>query len=211
MSKVLILGASGRIARWVVDGLGADNDVRQTLLVRDPARLHDIPANANVVQGDVRDTAALRAVVAGHDLVYANLTGNDMGEQAESIIDAMQTEGVRRLIFVLSLGIYDEVPGAFGTWNKQTIGAYLDTFREAADAIEASNLVYTLVRPAWLDDRDEIDYELTQKGEPFTGTVVSRKSVADLILRVVREPQLHAGENLGVSKPNSDADRPYFM
>lgn len=209
--NVLILGANGRIARWVVDDLAADAGVRQTLLARDPAKLDFVPENATAVQGDVLDTEKLTATVAGHEIVYANLTGDDMGEQAKSLIAAMDAAGTKRLIFILSLGIYDEVAGAFGDWNRRTIGPFLGTFREAADAIEASDLEYTLVRPAWLDDRDEIDYELTQKGEPFKGTVVSRKSVADLVARIIRDPQMHRGENVGVSRPNSDAAKPYFM
>jgi uncharacterized protein YbjT (DUF2867 family) len=88
---------------------------------------------------------------------------------------------VKRLIFVASLGIYDEVPGKFGAWNHRQIGAYLPPFRRAADAIEASGLEYSILRPAWLTDKDEVDYETTERDEPFKGTEVSRKSVADLI------------------------------
>lgn len=211
MTNVLILGAGGQIARWVVDGAAGDPSITQTLLVRDPARLRSRPAGARVVTGDVRDTEALSATMAGQDLVYANLTGDDMGEQARSVIAAMHASGVKRLIFVLALGIYDEVPGAFGAWNRQAIGSALVTFREAADAIEASDLAYTLVRPAWLDDADEVDYELTEKGEPFKGTVVSRKSVADLILTIILDPTLHVGSSLGIDKPGSEGDRPSFM
>ena len=127
------------------------------------------------------------------------------------MIAAMQAEGVQRLVFVLALGIYDEVPGQFGEWNNATIGEDLKPFRRAADAIEASGLAYTIVRPAWLTDEDEVDYELTDKGQPFRGTVVSRKSVADVILQVIAKPELHIGGNLGVNKPGTDADKPYFM
>jgi len=211
MTNVLILGAGGQIARWVVEGLAGDPAITQTLLVRDPARLRSHPAGAGVVTGDVLDTEALAATMDGQDIVYANLTGDDMGEQARSVIAAMGVAGVQRLIFVLALGVYDEVPGAFGEWNRQTIGSALVTFREAADAIEASDLQYTLVRPAWLDDQDEVDYELTEKGEPFRGTVVSRKSVADLILAIIRDPSLHIGSSLGIDKPGSDGDRPSFL
>lgn len=56
-----------------------------------------------------------------------------------------------------------------------------------------------------------MDYELTARSEPFKGTVVSRKSVADLILKVIASPGLHVGENLGMNKPDSDGDKPYFM
>lgn len=52
------------------------------------------------------------------------------------MIAAMKACDVKRLIFVLSLGIYDEVPGKFGEWNNAVIGEPLKPFRRAADAIE---------------------------------------------------------------------------
>jgi uncharacterized protein YbjT (DUF2867 family) len=212
MRNLLILGANGQIARWVIKALADDPAVRQTLLVRDAKKLAgDEPANARVVIGNVLDKKLLKSAVAGQDLVYANLTGVDLDKQAQAVIAAMQASGVKRLVFVLSLGIYDEVPGKFGDWNRALIGEDLKPFRRAADAIEASGLDYTLLRPAWLTDEDEVDYELTSRSESFKGTVVSRKSVADLITRIVVDPALHVGENLGVDKPGSDGDKPYFM
>ena len=49
--------------------------------------------------------------------------------------------------------------------------------------IEDSDLDYTIIRPEWLNDRQEVDYGTTQKGEPFKNpsATVSRKSVADLV------------------------------
>ncbi|AXF22856.1 NAD-dependent dehydratase [Burkholderia pyrrocinia] len=211
MKHVLIIGANGQIARWVIDTLAADRNVSQTLLVRTPKKLGDTPSNAKVVIGNVLDRTLLLNAVQGQDIVYANLTGEDLDAQAKIVIAAMQAAGDRRLVFVLSLGIYDEVPGKFGDWNNAIIGEDLKPFRRAADAIEASDLQYTILRPAWLMDEVEIDYELTSRNEPFKGTVVSRKSVADLIARIIAEPELHVGENLGVNKLNSDGDKPYFM
>src|ERR1700749_19743 len=40
-----------------------------------------------------------------------NLMGGDIDDQARAIVDAMSAAKVKRLIFVASLGIYDEVPG----------------------------------------------------------------------------------------------------
>jgi uncharacterized protein YbjT (DUF2867 family) len=59
----------------------------------------------------------------------------------------------------------------------------LDPYRKAANIIESSKLDYTIVRPAWLNNRNEIDHATTQKGEPFknASAQVSRKSVADLV------------------------------
>jgi uncharacterized protein YbjT (DUF2867 family) len=212
MSNVLILGANGQIARWVAKSLVGDRNIIQTLLLRDPKKLtgHE-PENAKVIIGSVLDKKLLKDTVAGQDIVYANLSGADVDKQARAVIAAMQAVGVKRLIFVLALGIYGEVPGKFGEWNRALIGEDLKPYRRAADAIEASGLQYTIVRPAWLTDEDEVDYELTTRDESFKGTVVSRRSVGDLIARIIESPDLHIGANLGLNKPNTDGDKPYFM
>ncbi|AEX23986.1 SDR family oxidoreductase [Vibrio sp. EJY3] len=212
MSNVLVLGASGQIAQWVVKSLTNQPEINQTLFLRNPKKLAEFdPAQAQIVVGNVLDRELLKSSMSGQDIVYANLIGDDLDKQAEAVIDAMQETGVKRLIFVLSLGIYDEIPGEFGEWNDNIIGEPLKYYRRAADAIEASGLDYTILRPAWLMDEDEVDYEITEKGQPFKGTVVSRKSVGDLIAKVIVNPDLHIGANLGVNKPNTDADKPYFM
>ncbi|KLV08011.1 NAD-dependent dehydratase [Photobacterium ganghwense] len=212
MSNVLVLGASGQIAQWVVKSLNEQTTLNQTLLLRNPQKLVDIAsAKAKVVVGDVLDRALLKSAMDGQDIVYANLAGDDLYAQTAAVIDAMQETGVKRLIFVLSLGIYDEIPGKFGEWNDAIIGESLKYYRRAADAIEASGLDYTILRPALLTDEDEVDYEITAKNEAFKGTVVSRKSVGDLITQVILNPATYVGANLGVNKPNTDGDQPYFM
>lgn len=212
MKNLLILGATGQIAQWVARGLGQSDDVQQTLLLRNPKKLSGVePSNAKVIIGNVLDKRLLQQAMVGQDIVYANLSGEDLEVQARSVIAGMQACGIKRLIFVLSLGIYDEIPGKFGQWNNEIIGEPLKYYRRAADAIEASGLDFTILRPAWLTDEDEIDYETTSRDEPFKGTVVSRRSVGDLIVRIIKEPAQHIRANLGVSKPGSDAEKPYFM
>ena len=206
MSKVLVLGASGQIASWAI-GMLAAHGHSLTLFARDRSRIADIPIGATVVEGDVADRDLLAEAVRGQDVVYANLAGA-LDEQAKVIVDVMQAEGVRRLVFVTALGIYGEVPGEFGRWNRETIGAStLDTYAAASDAVEASQLDYTVLRPAWLSDADEISYEVTGRDEPFKGTTVSRKSVAALVTEIVDAPGTHVRENLGVNKPGTDGTR----
>jgi hypothetical protein len=48
---------------------------------------------------------------------------------------------------------------------------------------------------------NEIDYETTQKGEPFKGHEVSRKSVAALVVKLATSPELEVRRSLGVNKP----------
>jgi uncharacterized protein YbjT (DUF2867 family) len=212
MKKVLVLGAGGQIARWVIEMLAGSEDVQLTLYLRHRRKLHGkIPRNAKVVEGDVLNRKTLDPAVEGQDVVYANLTGDDLEQQAESIVASMEAAGVKRLIFIASLGIYDEVPGTFGAWNQRYIGPYLPPFRKAADLIEASGLDYTILRPAWLTENDEISYETTKKDEPFKGTEVSRKSVAALVTECIHNAKHFSHINLGVNKPGTDGDKPAFM
>ena len=211
MTKILILGASGQIARHVVDMLAGRSDADMTLFLRNAKRLgRDVPANARVIEGDVLDAAKLTEAVAGQDVVYANLAG-DVDAQAEAIIAAMQASSVRKLIFVTTLGIYDEVPGKFGEWNNREIGEYFPPYRKAADLIEASGLDYAVLRPAWLTDADEIDFETTERNEPFKGTEVARKSVAAVVVQLIEAPGALGNRNIGINKPGSDGDKPAFM
>jgi uncharacterized protein YbjT (DUF2867 family) len=209
MTKVLVLGAGGQIARWAVPMLAGEG-VELTLLLRDAGKLADPPGDARVVEGDVLDREQLDPAVRGQGVIYANLAG-DLDVQAARIVDSMTAAGVQRLIFISALGIYDEVPGAFGEWNRAQSGPLLGLYRTAADTIEASGLDYTILRPAWLTNADEVSYEITQKGEPFKGTEVSRKSVAALVTDIATSPGLWSRANLGVNKPGTDGDRPNFI
>jgi uncharacterized protein YbjT (DUF2867 family) len=67
--------------------------------------------------------------------------------------------------------------------------------------IEASALDWTILRPDWFTNADEIDYATTQKGEPFRPGAVSRKSIAALVMKLIQQPELETRHSLGVSKP----------
>lgn len=197
--KILILGAAGQIARFAIDLFLESSDAELTLYLRRAERLNHLASSRlKIVEGDVLDKQSLNAVIAGHDVVYANLDGQ-LEQQAKNIIAAMDKSGVKRLIFVSSMGIYDEIPG-------ERHGSVLEPYCRSAALVEASDLDYTIVRPAWLNNTDEIDYETTQKGDPFKnpGAVVSRKSVADLIVKTALSSNLHSHASLGVNKPSTD-------
>jgi uncharacterized protein YbjT (DUF2867 family) len=70
-----------------------------------------------------------------------------------------------------------------------------------ADVIEASGLDYTILRPDWFTNADEVDYALTRKGEPEKGTAISRKSIASFIGELVDNPEQYNHENLNIAKP----------
>lgn len=210
MTHVLILGANGQVAQLVRRRLLAETDAHLTLFLRRAKRLGQIePRRESVVEADVNDYQALFQAMAGQDIVYANLSG-PFEPLAANIVKAMQQAGVARLIYLTGLGLYHEVPGEFGRWLEASIGpAVMDDTRRAAQLIEASPLNYTIIRAAYMTNADRIDYELTAKGTPFKGTIVSRASIADLIVKTIVKPERHRYSSLGIDQPGTDGDRPY--
>lgn len=193
MKNVIILGASGTIARHVIDLLIGKEDIKLTLFLRVARRLRktNVIPNARIIEGDVLNYNQLKEAIKGHDIVYANLAG-DLEEMAKNIVKALEETGVKKLIFISSIGIYD-VP----------LKPVLIPYRKAADVIEASKLEYTILRPTWFTVTEEVDYETTRKGEPEKGSVISQKSLATFITKIIESPEKYSRENLGINKPNS--------
>ena len=211
MTKVLILGAGGQVAGHVIDRLLQNNSIHLTLYLRNASHLQHLEGGQiKLIEGDILDGEKLENAMQGQDLVYVNINGQE-DVIAEQTVKAMQTAGVKRIVFIAAIGIYDEVPGAFGQWNKQMIGPILERYQKAASLIEESGLVYTILRPTWYTNKDEVDYKITQKGQPITGTEISRKSVADLVVKLIEDPKLHVNESLGMEKAGTEADKPGFM
>lgn len=195
--KVLIIGATGSIGRVLRPYLLENCDDELTLFARNTPSIRDVdPARERVVAGDVYDAASLREAVAGQDAVFVALTG-DLGRMARCIVDAMDAEDVKRLIFITSMGIYNEIPAWDAAGNLEN-NPVLQTYREAADVIEASDLDYTIIRPGWYYNGD-VDYRVTRKGEPFAAHDVSRQSIADLAMKLIADDRLYARDSVGIS------------
>jgi len=193
VTNILILGANGQLARNTTRVLLRDTEARLTLYLRRAARLKNPdPRRVQIIEGDVLNLGRLTDAMKGQEVVYANLAG-DMKSQAERIVEAMHASGLKRLIFVSSMGIYSEVHG-------EKYRSVLDPYRDSAAVIEASDLDYTILRPGWFTQGDAIDYQITQKGEPFQGHEVSLNSLSDLIVKLTVTPDLHVRESIGVSQ-----------
>lgn len=205
MKNILILGANGRIARIVEQRLINESDAHLTLVLRNAGRLKVIDKNReSIIDGDVSDINLLLSVMANQDVVYANLAGN-MELLAKAVVKSMISDKVKQLIWVTGSGLYHETPEPFGSWVEKTVGhASKEDTRKAARIIEKSDLQYTIIRAAFMTDDTDIDYELTQKGEIFKGTMISRASIADLILNIIFKPNQYIRESIGIAKPGTD-------
>ncbi|MFC6182262.1 NAD(P)H-binding protein [Lactiplantibacillus daowaiensis] len=209
--NILILGAHGQIARLVRQRLLTETEAHITLYLRHAERMQPIdPQRETLIEGDVNDYATLQAAMIGQDLVYANL-GGTFEPMAKNIVRAMTATGVNRLIYVTGLGLYHELPAKFDAWLEQSIGHdVMEDTRRAAQVIETAAINATIIRAGYMTNAAEIDYELTEKGTTFKGTTISRASIADLIMKIMVQPDLHANSSLGIAKPGTDGDSPVY-
>jgi uncharacterized protein YbjT (DUF2867 family) len=208
--KILILGAAGQISRMLTERLLDETDVEIVLYARRAhSRLKVTSKRVEIISGDFQEKSKLVSAMSGVDVVYLN----DMFDvrATQSIVSAMDEAGVKRLIGATALGIYDEVPGAFGRWNDAMVGSNIPLFKSTAKVVEESALDYTLLRLTWLYNQEgNEDYHLTLKGEPFIGAQVTRQAVARLVMDLLADNTKYICESLGVSEPNTDFEKPSF-
>lgn len=203
-TKVLIIGANGSVAKEAIAMFLQKTDVNLKLFLRNAKRLEHLKsARVEVVEGDATDKVALTNAMSDVQVVYANLYGKNTPQMAAAIIESMQAEGLKRLVWITSFGVYNGQYQEIPDFELARIANYIAPHREEVRVIEASNLDYTIIRAQWFSNVDEIDYELTQKGEPFKNPSarISRKSIADLIVRLCTTPNFGIRQSLGINKP----------
>jgi hypothetical protein len=167
-------------------------------------------SRVKVIDGDFTNNILVKEALKGIDLVYLNDMNDEKGVQ--TVVEAMEEVGVKKLILASILSIYDEVPGAFGKWNERMVGrAGINLHKSTAATVENSSLDYTILRLTWLyNQKGNNSYQLTQKGEPFQGAQITREAVAQLILDIIEEPDKYTKKSLGVGEPNTNWAKPSF-
>jgi uncharacterized protein YbjT (DUF2867 family) len=192
MSTVLVLGATGSIGRLVVDeALRQGHDTRA--LVRDPDRARGLPAEADVVVGDLTRPETLVAAVDGIDAVvftHGAHGGKDQTERVDygGVRNVLEALGPRpaRIALMTAIGVTNRT----GAHNRST--AAHDWKRRSERLVRASGRPYTIVRPGWFDYNDPGQHRLVllqgdtrQAGDPSDG-VVARRQIAKALVSSLR-------------------------
>ncbi|MFD1417977.1 NAD(P)H-binding protein [Companilactobacillus keshanensis] len=211
MKRIILLGATSNISKFLIPELLNQSDVQLTLFARHAtSRLQAYATKANVqlVDGNWNDPNDLKTVLINKDIVYL-ATGHFMTAN-KNVVHAMKEKGIERLIVAGGLGIYDEVTGEFGRWNAQMMGDYTE-IKRAAKIIDDSGLNYTFLRMAWLyNDPQHTEYTIIPQGEEFKDTQVTRQAVARLIANIMQHPNLYQQASIGVAEPNTAWSKPSF-
>jgi uncharacterized protein YbjT (DUF2867 family) len=157
MSTIAIAGGHGKIALLLGRMLAERGDTVRGL-IRNPDQEDDLrAAGVEPVICDLEGDGDVAAAVRGADaVVFAAGAGPGSGEArketmdkggAVKLIEAAKAEGISRYLIVSSMGA--EKAPADGT---EGFGAYLQAKWEADEAVRASGLDYTIVRPGGLTD-----------------------------------------------------------
>lgn len=142
----------------------------------------------------------VEAVMEGQDLVFVAAVDHDnQNRPTKNVIASMEMTGVKRVLYTNILGLYNEVPGEFGRWNLAQVRSGLNAAITSDRLLADSGRDYTTLRLLWLNNRDEIKYEVTHKDEAYVGVSGSRKSIADLILQIISDPTLYSKDSIGIA------------
>lgn len=209
MKKVIIIGANGNTSKEIIPRILEQKNIHLTLFSRHPERVNFVENDRiKIFKGDATNFSDLKNAIRGQDIVISTMGGMDLDIKTKNIITVMKDESVSRIIAISAGGIYDELPEPFNTWDKKMVGYTRPINLKMADVIEQSQLVYTVLRPVWLTNKQNEEYELTRKGDVFKGTETSRASLGHFIANIVENNHLYINENLGISQPNTDGEKP---
>jgi putative NADH-flavin reductase len=154
--KLAIFGATGRVgSELLAQALDAGHNVR--VLVRTPSKLQGEHARLAIVQGNVRDQAAVELAVDGCDAVVSTIGATDKHDAdvrrtgTAHILAAMRRHGIGRL--VVMGGFHLHAPGDPDNLGRRLIVPILRLSRYLVEdttamgtLVQGSDVDWTLVR-----------------------------------------------------------------
>lgn len=179
MKNVLLLGATGTAGSALTKKLLSDMDCHLTLFSRHAKDMYTDTDRIAVVNGDA------------------------LPKIAENIVAAMTESGVKRLIFMGAVGIYNEIPDEIdGEDNLDNEPAQIPN-RKAVDVVGASALNYTVLRPGYLGEGSEDDFVLTVKGEAAKGYTTPIPALVKFAVRLILNDTLYSRESVSITRDAS--------
>ena len=204
MRKVLIFGASGTFGKALVHRLECENELHLTLVSRHASSCFQESERCHVVDCDATKLEDLEKVMKGCDAVYCAISGDDLPLAAENIVSAMNKLGLRRLILMGAVGIYNEIPADMDDEDNVKNNPDQVPNRKAADVVENSGLDYTILRPGYLRDGDKDDFTLTFKGELAKGFISTITSVVEFAVSLIKGDVEYVKQSVSITRDMSN-------
>jgi putative NADH-flavin reductase len=192
--KVLIIGASRGVGRCLLERALAQHH-QVTAAVRNPAAVDIQHEQLHVVPCDVLDAGSVTRALAGQDVVFCTIGDKSRGPTtlystgARNIVQAMQAQQVRRLVFLSNFGVLGETAqdlrgAALLFLAKRLIRHTLADHRQALEEIQNNVPEWIAVRPLPLTHGPWTgQYRTAVDGIPAKCSHIARADVADFMMR----------------------------
>ncbi|WP_211440230.1 SDR family oxidoreductase [Corynebacterium glutamicum] len=179
---VLVIGATGSIGRHVVSE-ALNQGYRVKAFVRSKSRARVLPAEAEIIIGDLLDPASIEKAVTGvQGIVFTH--GTTIRESDVRDID--YTGVANTLKAVKGKDVKLVLMTAVGTTRPGV--AYAEWKRHGEQLVRASGHDYTIVRPGWFDYNNDDERQIVmlqgdtnQSGGPADG-VIARDQIARVLV-----------------------------
>jgi putative NADH-flavin reductase len=192
--NILILGATGRVGSHLVD-LALDDRHHVTVLVRAPEKIQIKNENLSIIQGNVLNKDDHVRAMHGIDVVISALNTDGTTTLSESmplIIEAMENEGIQRIITIGTAGILQSrtTPNLLRyqsseSKRKSTRGA--KEHHQVYDMLKQSTLEWTIVCPTYLPDGERVGkYRIDRNFLPEGGMEISVPDTAEFTFRQIK-------------------------
>ena len=199
---ILVIGATGRVGRHVVEQLVA-RDAAVRVLTRDPAKAA-FPTGVDVAKGDLLDIDSLRAAFVGvRTLFLLNAVTGDEFTQAIVTLNVAREAGVDRVVY---LSVFDA--------DRAVNVPHFAVKSGAERMLEAMNFGATILRPTYfIDNEAMVKHVILQHGVypmPIGGkgvTMVDARDIAEVaaieLIRRDRAPDKLPIETINVVGPET--------
>ena len=192
--NILILGATGRVGSQIVTYALHDRH-HVTVLVRTPEKIQINNENLTIIQGNVLNKDDIVRAMHGIDVVISALNTDGTTTLSESmplIIEAMENEGIQRIITIGTAGILQSrtTPNSLryqSSESKQKSTRAAEEHHKVYDMLKQSTLEWTIVCPTYLPDGERVGkYRVERNFLPEGGVKISVPDTAEFTFKQIK-------------------------
>jgi NADH dehydrogenase len=214
---ILVTGAGGFAGSRIVARLMQEGE-QSRALVRNPAKLANLPAGADVIQGDTTRAETLAPALEGVDtVIHAAFITADRKQGpgvsyyqsnvvgTRNLVEAAKDAGVRRIVVLSGLGTHAAKPGS-----------YMEGRYAAEEAVKNSGLAWSILGPSVQFGKDSAFFKgLAEliKSTPLVVPMVGSgklpfqpiwvEDTVTCLLQMAREGERYDGRRIDVGGPNT--------
>ena len=191
--NILILGGTGRVGREIVT-LALHDKHHVTVLVRTPGKIQLTDEQLTIIRGNVLNKEDIVRAMRGIDVVISALStdgSTTLSENMPHIIEAMENEGIKRIISIGTAGILQSrtSPNLLryqSSESKRKLTRAAEEHHKVYDLLKQSTLDWTIVCPTYLPDGERLGkYRVERDFLPEDGIKIHVSDTAEFTYKQI--------------------------